>query len=85
MAKLELAGVRLVINGEEVSIPQPPPPEPEPPIEVPPMTREQAIAHIQQLSDQVAMEFCVGRRENDRLDEETRQALMALGVAWEDT
>lgn len=44
------------------------------------VTRDEAIAHIWGLSQSVAGEFCVGRDETDELEQETRDALSALGV-----
>lgn len=44
------------------------------------MTRDEAISHIWGLSWQVAGEFCVGRKEEEALEQETREALAALGV-----
>lgn len=44
------------------------------------MDRAAAISHIWGLSLQVEGEFCVGKAEGDRLTEETRAALSALGV-----
>lgn len=44
------------------------------------MTRNEAIEHIWGLSMQVAGEFCGGRSEHDALEQDTRNALIALGV-----
>jgi len=45
------------------------------------MTRSEAIGHLVELSDQVAQEFCVGVDEARRLDQQTTDALVALGVS----
>ncbi len=44
------------------------------------MTRDEAIAHIMNLSQRVAGEFCCSTEEEDALRQQTREALAALGV-----
>ena len=44
------------------------------------MTRAEAIDHIWQLSAQVEQEFCCSRKERDELENQTTEALRALGV-----
>jgi len=44
------------------------------------MTREEAINHIWGLSMSVAGEFCCGNDEREELEQQTREALAALGV-----
>lgn len=44
------------------------------------MTREDAISHVLYLSQAVAGEFCINAEESKRLDQETDDALFALGV-----
>lgn len=45
------------------------------------MDRLEAILHVLGLSGQVAGEFCVGYREMEALEQETLDALRALGVS----
>lgn len=45
------------------------------------MTRQQAIDHIWQLSEQVSQEFCCSQRERDELVRETTDALAALELS----
>lgn len=49
------------------------------------MTREEAISHIWGLTYQVASEFNCGREEDEELEQQTRDALAALGVTPEFT
>ena len=44
------------------------------------MNRREAIQHVTYLSDRVAGEFCVTTEEYVESDQETREALRALGV-----
>ena len=44
------------------------------------MTRAEAIDHVWELTSQVAGEFCISAEESKRLDQETTDALVALGV-----
>ena len=45
------------------------------------MTRAEAIQHVWQLSYQVGQEFCCGEGEMNALEEDTYQALLALGCS----
>ena len=44
------------------------------------MTREDAISHVLYLSGTVAGEFCINAEERKRSEQETTDALLALGV-----
>lgn len=48
------------------------------------MSREDAIAYIWGLHRGVAYEVCTSRKERKELEQETREALAALGVSKEE-
>lgn len=46
----------------------------------PAMNRREAIDHVTGLSARVASDFCPSKAQEDRLEQDTRAALRALGV-----